>query len=108
MAKETVQIRALQRPDRSIYWELSVRSQVRPNLLRIGNIELERRDQTAKVMVLAAAIAEELCEKYGDTLDPSTVAVTARDCYREILSENIQLQPGHEPRDASSGVAGMA
>ena len=106
---ETVRINARQRADTSIYWEVMVRSGVRPRLLKVGILEFERRDQAEKIMVLAGALAEELCEQYHDTLDPGSVARAARDCYRELLSENMVLQPGFElPRDASPGSVRMA
>lgn len=107
--RETVRINARQRADRSIYWEVMVRSRLMPRLLKVGIIEFEKRDQANKIMVLAGALAEELCEQYKDTLDPGSVARTARDCYRELLPENMILQPGFElPRDASLGAVRMA
>ena len=74
-----VEVRLKQRADKTMYYEVLVSSQVRtnPQLKNKGILEFERgaEERTRqKLGMLAGALAEDLCEKYGDTLDPSDVA----------------------------------
>lgn len=102
----------MQRPDRSVYLEMEIRSEVRPNLLKKGILEHggnTRAKERQLVGALAGAMAEELCEQYADTLEPSAVARTAMDCYDEMVSENPVLQQGNElPRGAGPEHVRMA
>ena len=99
-----VEINAMRRTDRSVYLEIFVRSAIRPNLLKKGIIEHGRVTQMKEcqgVGTLAGAMAEELCAQYNDTLDLSSVARAAMDCYNEMVAENPILKLGGElPRDA--------
>ena len=47
--------------------------------------------------VLAGAIAEELCEAYGDTLEPSAVARSAMEAYSELMADPRVFGMGDEP-----------
>lgn len=102
----------MQRPDRSIYLEMEIRSDVRPNLLKRGILEHGGNTQAKErqlVGALAGAMAEELCEQYSDTLEPSAVARAAMKCYDELVAENPVLQQGNElHRDADANYARMA
>ncbi len=105
--RSTVEIVACQRTDRSIYLEVSVRSVLRPNHLLMGILEHDEITDNA-LMVLAGALAEELCVRFGDTVDPDIVAHTAVACYHEMVEENVVLQPGNELPRYADRYTGMA
>jgi len=104
MSGKTVEVKAMRRRDKSIYLEIFVRSEIRPNLLKKGIVEHGVTSQAKEcqgVGILAGAMAEELCNQFNDTLEPSAVAQGAMDCYTELVAENPILTPGEElPRDA--------
>jgi len=103
--KPTVQLSLFQRPDSTKYWEVRVRSNIRLGVARLGFLPFPATPQS--ISILAGALAEELCEQYRDTLDPSEVARTAQECYREILLDLPTPQPGDEqPNDRAVRVAG--
>lgn len=99
-----VEIKAKMRNSGSIYMEVWVRSSVRPELLAMGIIEHGEHTKLKErqlVGALAGAIAENLCAKYRDTLEPSAVARAAISAYDEVVAENPVLQRGDElPRYA--------
>ena len=86
--KPSVEIRIMRRPDQTMYYAVLVRSKVKPSLKKKGILEVERGNQRDVIGTLAAAMAEELCEQYSDTLDPSTVAATAERAYTRLMDEN--------------------
>jgi hypothetical protein len=87
--RPSVEIRIMRRPDKTLYFEVLVRSVVKPMLKNKGILEFERGiNQRGVIGTLAGALAEALCEKYSDTLDPSTVAATAEKAYARLMSEN--------------------
>lgn len=107
-----VEIRLNQRPsDHTLYYEVLVSSQVRcvPQLKNKGILEFmkEPRERTRqKVGLLAGALAEDLCDRYSDTLDPGSCAKAAMDCLDELMSENPHVGWGDEaPRDADRAIA---
>ena len=87
------EIRLMQRLDKSYYFELKVRSEKQPKVKSLGILEADDAD-TVKVGALAAAMAEELCEKYSDTLDPAFVARQAARAYVELGAENPTVHAG--------------
>lgn len=93
---KTVRIRLCRRPDGTHYWQISVRSIVRPTLLRNGIIEAAAANSQL-VGCLAGALAEELCERYNDKLDPSSVANTATQLFQQLQQRNPEARPGYEP-----------
>lgn len=92
MRAPTVVMRLMRRKDGSEFIEICVSSDRtykgpynRPQMRSV----IERNfAATAKIEVLAGALAEDLCEKYGATLDPSEVARTAAEVYRQIVKDN--------------------
>lgn len=104
MAK-TVEINVMQRSDKSMYFEVNVRGVLKPNSIMQGILEQGKHTKEClAIMVLAAALAEELIASVGDTmLDPDMVAQTAEQCYRELMAENPHIKLGTElPRYADS------
>lgn len=103
-----IELSLKQRPDKTVYYEVKVRSEVKPYLKCVGIVEHKEGDNNIhRVGLLAGALAEQLCEKYDDTLDPGNVYLTCVEFYRQMMS-NPQVQPGNElPRDADKyiGVA---
>ena len=106
-----VEVRLMQRTDRTLYFEVLVNSNVRsvPQLKAKG-IHEHGQDETStegqKLGLLAGALAEGLCERYGDTLDPGACARAAIDAHRELMNENPHVRMGDElPRDADSAIA---
>lgn len=93
--RPTVELKLMQRPDRTQYFEVWVRSAARPRLQRATIVERNFQAE-ARIEVAAGAIAEELCEKYNDTLDPSEVARAARQAFLELNRENPRPQLGNE------------
>lgn len=87
--RPSVEIRIMRRPNKTLYFEVLVRSNIKPMLKNKGILEFERGiNQRGTVGILAGALAEQLCERYGDTLDPSTVAATAERAYARLMAEN--------------------
>jgi hypothetical protein len=80
---------------------------VKPGVMRRGILEWERSNQAQQVGILAGAIAEELCEHYSDTIDPSDCARAAMAAYTKVMAmDKVQFQLGDEaPRAADAGVA---
>jgi hypothetical protein len=107
-----VELSLKQRVNRTCYWELKVSSEVRPGLKSVGILEHVRTNQRQHLGTLGGAMAEELCEKYNDTLDPSSVASVAMEAYDEIVATTITVEFGDEqPRVAgkySNPGGGMA
>lgn len=67
----------------------------------IGIMEAGTGDkmERAKVGVLAGALAEDLCKRFKDKIDPSAAARAAEEAHRELVAEMTAL-PGEEaPRE---------
>ncbi len=92
--------------DKSYYLQVDVYSEVRFGLFKRGIVELGRNNATRTrqlAATLAAAMAEELCNAYGDTIDPSAAASQALAAYDELNMENPLIQFGdEEPYDGGS------
>lgn len=96
----TVAIRLMQRIDKSQYFEICVSSDRtfkgphnRPQLRSIVERDFSAE---AKIEVLAGALAEDLCERFGSTLDPGEVAKTARSVFLDLNNENPRPMLGDE------------
>ncbi len=76
----------MQREDKTLYYEVKVGSEVKPLVKAVGILEYADAD-LKKITVLGGALAEHLCEKYGDTLDPDIVARAAHEAFRELRAE---------------------
>ena len=86
MSGEGFEIRLMRRVDQSYYFELKVRSEVKPLVKALGILEAKEAD-AVKVAALAGALAEHLCEKYSDKLNPEFVARQAYTAYIELMSD---------------------
>lgn len=78
---------SLKKGEKYYFIEISVYSVVKigVRLRTFLDVRAERLEYT--IMVAAAAQAEQLCEQYGDRLDPEEVARQAKDAYRELRSD---------------------
>ena len=83
-----------------------VKSQVRPRIARHGIIEfnvLPAKQQLQKVGLTGAVLAEELCEKYGDTLTPETTGRACQDAYLDLMKDpKVAGIGGQLPRAADA------
>lgn len=88
---DNVEVRYMQRPDKTKFYQVLVRSSVNPTLKKIGEFEqanARSEKKTAQLIgVLAGAMAEELCEQYDDTIDPSNAARAAVEAYTEMMAD---------------------
>lgn len=111
-----VELRLMQRPnDKSLYYEVLVASEVMAarglKLKGIQEFEKEPAEITRQRLgLLAGALAEELCARYSDTLEPSACAKAIMESHRELMAEHPHVNWGDEaPRAAdrsiSTGVA---
>ena len=102
MNHDAIEVKLMKRvQDGTYYFSVLVPSKVKPRLFKQGIIEFKRSDQSQVIGALAGALAEELCEQYNDTLDPSSCAHSAMDAYVELMADNPQIMFGDElPRDA--------
>ena len=105
-----VEVSAMQRDDKSIYFQITVWGAqfFRSAMQGIVEFGAERRENA--VMTVAGALAEELCERLGDTqLDPDKAAHTALAAYRELMAGNPHLLPGDEaPREYDRAISRQA
>ncbi|MCP4900892.1 MAG: hypothetical protein GY906_28325 [bacterium] len=86
----------MQRTDRSQYFEVWVRSAIKPWIKQGSIVERDFRE-SSQIEVLAGAIAEGLCEKYNDQkLDPGQCARAAREAYLELNTFNPRPLFGSE------------
>lgn len=91
---DPVRVTVCQREDGTRYYDVRVRSKTKPMISWQGILEYPAPHQ--KVAVLAGALAEELCEKYGDSkLDPSECARRALELAK--WAEKQPVKPGGEP-----------
>ena len=100
-----VEVRLMRRVgDSTYYLEVLVQSRVKPHLKLKGIRELPTTAQA--VGLLGGALAEELCERYRDTLEPSDVALAAGQAYMELMADTPQAAWGDEaPREADKYIA---
>lgn len=96
----TVAIRLMQRTDKSQYFEICVSSDRtfknaynRPQLRSIVERDF---NSEVKLEAVAGALAEELCERFGATLDPGEVARAARSLYLDFNRTNPRPVLGDE------------
>lgn len=104
------------RPNKTQYYKVRVYSKVKPNSAFEGIEEWEPEDQAQRIGVLAGALAEELCVRFQDTIDPSDCAHAGVRAYRRLRAQiekatnrdvERAVQPGTElPRDADAHLAG--
>lgn len=103
-----VRINLMQRTDKTLYYEVKVRSEIKPMVSKVGITEhsVGVRGNARRVVLLAAAMAEQLCEEYGDTLDPADVAREAAELMHQYSVENPHIFFGDEaPRAADKAIA---
>ncbi len=85
---------------------VDVYSVVRPGLIKRGVVELgklgaERTRQQCGIV--AAMMAEELCEQHNDNLDPSAIARAALQAFRELKAENQTIPWGDDDYNVNPG-----
>lgn len=99
--EENVELTLFQRTDKTCYWELKVRSEIKPNLKSVGILEHTPTNQRQHLGTLGGAMAEELCTKYQDTIEPTAVARAAMEAYDELVATTLMPVYGEQPRVAS-------
>lgn len=91
-----VTVTLFQRPNKSFFMRLSLRSDVRPNVLTRYEIDLDKASSEAEflraVEIAGGAAAEHQCQMYGDRHDPDDCAKAAREAAAEILHSG-QIKP---------------
>ncbi|RKZ20175.1 hypothetical protein DRQ50_00015 [bacterium] len=104
-----VEVRLNQRTDLTFYYDVLVHSNVKPGLRMKGIHEAFKDDASTEAQrlgLLAGGLAELLCDRYGDTIEPSACARAAVTAHQELLAENPHIGIGDEaPRDADSSIA---
>ena len=79
-----------ERPGRYV-WAIDVRSINRPGLMQRGSVDHEpEKDQGQQIGVVAGAMAEMLCEKYNDPIEPSDIAKLATDYYYQVMHALVE------------------
>lgn len=71
------------------YVIVSVSSAVKPGIEKNGELEFNANsaaEMRKRVNTLAGALAEMLCEKYGDTIDPGECAKAASEAWSDTLA----------------------
>ena len=76
-----------QRPDRTRYVEVWVRSKTNPRSRFGSPVEFDR-DISKKLPLVAAFMAEEFCQRHGNDHDPGEMEKAARNALRELLVLN--------------------
>lgn len=99
MAKVEVQL--MQRLDKTLYFQVFVSSEIRPGLMSTSTLEFENSSQAQHIGILVGSLAEYLCEKYSDTIEPSACAREGIQIYQELIAENPHVMLGDEPFNAS-------
>lgn len=100
-----VEVRLMKRQDRSYYYEVLVSSATRRRpQLKVKGI-LEAPTSAQQVGVLAGALAEILCERYDDRLEPSEVAHAAANTFSELPPTPVALLGDELPRERDSAIA---
>ena len=87
-----VTVSVYKRRNGSHFLRVMVASKIKPKLYQRYHVDLDRYNSESEflkvVLIGAGAAVEELCEKYGDPLDPAEIAKeaasAARRCLREI------------------------
>lgn len=85
--KPAVELKLMKRVDGSQYFEVWVRSSARP-WLRQGTIVEREQGSSRQIVLSAGALAESLCDKYGDNRDSCDVAKAAQQAINEMTFEN--------------------
>ena len=88
--RPAVELKLKQRVDGSQYIEVWVRSSARP-VLRQGTIVERVNESFRRIPFVAGAIAENLCDKYGDVRDPRDVAKAAEQASLELDMDHPSL-----------------
>lgn len=83
--KDNLEVQIWSRPDETKYVKVILRSTVKPNILSSNQMDLYPVNMPQNVAVMAGALAEYQCEKYGDTHEPMVIAKYAMDAFNESL-----------------------
>ena len=93
---DRVQLVQVQRAKRGHYVVVSVMSQVKKGHEKNATLPFDAgnaTDMRRRVNIAAGGLAEMLCEKYGDRMDPGEVAQAANEAWDGVL-EALQALPG--------------
>lgn len=92
MRDTNLELQLMQRPDKSLFIKVQLRSDVRPGVIAQVSVDDQGAEDRTGQAVLAAggALAEYLGRQYGDQLDADEVAREARELYRELITEMEQ------------------
>lgn len=82
---DNLEVQIWTRPDETFYVKVILRSEVKPSLLSSNQMDLSPIDMPKKVAIMAGALAEYQCDKYGDTHEPVIVAQYALEAFNESL-----------------------
>ena len=106
-----VELKLLRRPDKSLYWQIKVRSAEQTRRKLIGTVESGTKRERYKIGVCAAALAEQLHENktkaglilpirrkgQSESIDPGAVALAAERAYDKIKAQQGAPSMGNEP-----------
>jgi len=89
MGKTTnnLEVQIWSRPDQIYYVKVILRSEVKPTILSSNQMDLNPIDMPKRVAIMAGALAEYQCEKYGDTYEPMVIAQYGMEAFNESLLE---------------------
>lgn len=66
------------------FYRVQVWSEIKPKLSNFIDISIKEKNLPSKITMTGGALAENLCKKYKDTLDPSKVAQAAYEAFIDL------------------------
>lgn len=84
---DNLEVQIWSRPDETKYVKVILRSKVKPTILSSNQMDLDIINMPERVAVMAGALAEYQCEKFGDTHEPMIVAQYGMEAFNEALLE---------------------
>ncbi len=83
---DSLEVQIWSRPDQSRYVKVLLRSKIKPELLSSNQMDLEPTSaMSAKVSVMAGALAEYQCDVFGDSHEVMEIAHMAMDAFNGAL-----------------------
>lgn len=92
MPTENLEIKLMERRDRTRFLEVRLASSIRPGVIATTQVNDQGAEDRTGQAVLAAggALAEYLGRSYGDSFNAGDIAREARELYRELMSDYRQ------------------
>lgn len=84
---DNLEVQIWSRPDETKYVKVILRSTVKSNILSSNQMDLDPINMPQKVAVMAGALAEYQCEKFGDIHEPMEIARLGMEAFNESLLE---------------------